>query len=263
MTTAICALSKTTKTDSTAKLPLVSIITATFNAYDDLPRTIKSIREMTYRNIEWIIVDGASTDRTVELIRDSEDVINCWLSEPDSGIYDAWNKGLRLAQGSWIAFLGAGDAYTPNGLDTYIRAIQHTSITPDLVSSRVRLLNAERMPLRVWGGAFEWDEFKKRMTIAHVGALHHCSIFDKYGNFNTNLVSSADYEFLLRCGSQLVTLYLNEITVERTVGGISDGYKGMLETYYIQRMYGACIPATFRFLFACAKRIIRPILRGY
>ena len=87
-----------------AGLPLITIITATYNAAQYLPRTIKSIREQTYENIEWIIIDGNSTDETIELIQQNEDVIDYWMSEPDAGIYDAWNKGISLARGEWIAF---------------------------------------------------------------------------------------------------------------------------------------------------------------
>jgi cellulose synthase/poly-beta-1,6-N-acetylglucosamine synthase-like glycosyltransferase len=99
--------------------PLITIITSTYNAAEYLPRTIKSVREQTYTNIEWIIVDGNSKDNTVELIRQNEDVIDYWVSEPDSGIYDAWNKGVSLANGDWIAFLGAGDSYKPDAINVF------------------------------------------------------------------------------------------------------------------------------------------------
>ena len=243
--------------------PLVSIITATFNASEHLPRTIQSIREQTYANIEWIVVDGASKDKTVELIRQNDDVIDYWLSEADGGIYDAWNKGILHASGDWIAFLGAGDSYSPDAITTYVGAINSSSVMPEFVSSRVRLVNSSGVTLRVWGAPFNWAEYKKYMTVAHVGALHHRSLFEKHGLFDISYSSAADYEFLMRCGASLKSIYLNELTADMLVGGISNGYKGMFETYLIQKRYGAGISAKFRFWFACTKRFIRPLLRGY
>src|SRR5712664_874457 len=97
--------------------PLVTIITATFNDADNLLRTVKAVRELFYKNVEWIIVDGGSKDGTVEAIRRNENVIDYWMSEPDRGIYDAWNKGVSRANGDWISFLGAGDCYHPDAID--------------------------------------------------------------------------------------------------------------------------------------------------
>ena len=88
--------------------PLVTIITATYNAASSLQATISSIRQQSYVNIEWIIVDGGSSDDTVRILQQNDDVIQFWTSEPDNGIYDAWNKGIARARGEWIGFLGAG-----------------------------------------------------------------------------------------------------------------------------------------------------------
>lgn len=243
--------------------PLVSIITATFNAADLLSSTIKSIRDLTYDNIEWIIVDGASSDDTVDLIRQNEAAIDYWMSEPDHGIYDAWNKGVLLARGEWIAFIGAGDVYKPDALDVYMNAIMLSSVKPELVSSRVKFVDRAGLVKGVKGGAFEWDIFKKYMSIAHVGALHHRSLFERYGLFSTSYSSSGDYEFLMRCGADLRSMYLDFVSVDMLVGGLSDGYKGIFESYLIQRHCGAGGSAKFRYWIACAKRLIRPWLRGY
>ncbi|MDH5645697.1 MAG: glycosyltransferase, partial [Candidatus Heimdallarchaeota archaeon] len=91
--------------------PLVTIITAVLNGVDTLERTILSVISQSYTNIEYIIIDGGSTDGTIDIIRKYEHAIDCWVSESDTGIYDAWNKGVRLSNGEWIAFLGADDSY--------------------------------------------------------------------------------------------------------------------------------------------------------
>lgn len=87
--------------------PLITIITATYNSASVIERCSGSIANQTYRNFEFIIVDAASTDGTVGRIKKHNNQISKWISEPDTGIYDAWNKGLELATGEWIAFLGS------------------------------------------------------------------------------------------------------------------------------------------------------------
>ena len=94
--------------------PLVSIITIIFNEKESLKKTINSVINQTYENIEYIIIDGGSTDGTIEVIRYYEKQIDVWVSEPDNGIYDAMNKGLKLASGQWINFLNAEDTFFSN-----------------------------------------------------------------------------------------------------------------------------------------------------
>lgn len=91
--------------------PLVSIITVSFNAASSIEKTILSIINQTYSNIEFIIVDGGSTDGTLDLIRKYEKDISYWISEPDKGIYDAMNKGVNKATGEWVNFMNAGDTF--------------------------------------------------------------------------------------------------------------------------------------------------------
>jgi glycosyltransferase involved in cell wall biosynthesis len=248
---------------SSSNLPLVTIITATFNAAAYLSKTILSIRELTYKNIEWIVIDGNSTDQTVALIKKNEDVIKYWVSESDCGIYCAWNKGLVQAKGDWIAFLGAGDTYNPEAITIYIKAILASNSKPNFASSRVQLVNKDCVVLREWGSKFEWQKFQKYMNIAHVGALHHRELFEKYGLFDTKYQSSADYELLLRCGEKISSIYLGIVTTTMLNGGVSDSSKGMRETYDIQRKYMSRLTSTYRYLLGRAKRIVRPFLRGY
>lgn len=243
--------------------PLISIVTATYNAFFLLDITIKSIRELTYKNIEWIVVDGKSNDGTLDCILNNADVIDCWVSECDEGIYNAWNKGVSLARGEWIAFLGAGDVYIPNALELYVDAINSSDGDLELVTSKITLINEYGMALRVVGKAYERNEFNRYMSIAHVGALHHRKIFEKNGLFKTKYKSSADYELLLRSGPNIKSAFIDVITAEMLLGGISSGYKSIYETYLIQCEYGSNVFATYRFLISLAKRFLRPFIRGY
>ncbi len=94
--------------------PLVSIVTIVFNGKKSLKKTINSVIDQTYKNIEYIIIDGGSRDGTIDVIRHYENQIDTWISEPDNGIYDAMNKGLKLASGQWINFLNAEDTFFSN-----------------------------------------------------------------------------------------------------------------------------------------------------
>jgi glycosyltransferase involved in cell wall biosynthesis len=93
------------------KKPLISIITVCFNSARLLQRTIKSVRNQTYTEIEYIVIDGASKDNTLQLIKENQDIIDLWRSEPDSGLYFAMNKGLDLASGDYVIFINAGDMF--------------------------------------------------------------------------------------------------------------------------------------------------------
>lgn len=243
--------------------PRVTVITATFNDAHNLAVTVKSIREQSYKNIEWIVIDGGSKDHTVEMLRKNEDVISYWVSEPDSGIYDAWNKGVLLAKGEWISFLGAGDVYHHEAVEAYMKAIHATIHAVDFVSSRVRLVDSSDVELKVLGASFDWDVYNKYMCVAHVGAFHHKRLFEKYGLFDTTYSSAGDYEFLMRCGAGINALFLPDVTVNMLSGGISNGRKGVYETYQIQKKQGAGLAAEYRLCLALMKSVVRPWLRGY
>lgn len=102
------------------EFPLVSIITVTFNAEKHLEQALDSILSQTYSNIELIVIDGGSTDQTLQIIRAREDKVDFWQSEPDGGIYDAMNKGLRLARGEWVAFKNADDWFFPDAVEKFV-----------------------------------------------------------------------------------------------------------------------------------------------
>lgn len=243
--------------------PLVTIITATYEAENFLPKTIKSIRELTYKNIEWIVIDGNSTDQSVELIKENQDVIDYWVSEPDGGIYDAWNKGVAQAKGEWIAFLGAGDEYTPESIAEYMHAICLFDDELEFISSQVHTVDESGRILRTWGDPFTWAQHKKYMTIAHVGALHRKRLFEIHGQFDTAFKSSADYDFFIRCGENLKALYLKKVTALMLKGGVSSGYGGIYETYLIQKNNNPAASTRIRYWIACAKRFARSLLSGY
>ena len=122
--------------------PLFSIITITFNAAGTLPATLKSVERQTFTDYEYLIVDGASTDGTVAIARHSA-AVSSVTSEPDKGLYDAMNKGLRKARGCYLVFLNAGDAFhDPDTLQKIADSIEKTD--PDIVYGETALVDSER-----------------------------------------------------------------------------------------------------------------------
>ena len=104
--------------------PLISIITAVLNGDKTLERTIQSVIDQDYKNIEYIIIDGGSTDGTLDIIKKYDHAIDYWMSEPDEGIYDAFNKGIQISSGEWIYFLGADDYFVDqNVLNTTVHKL--------------------------------------------------------------------------------------------------------------------------------------------
>jgi glycosyltransferase involved in cell wall biosynthesis len=245
--------------------PLITIITATFNAVKDLEKSIESVLSQSYANIQYVIIDGASTDGTVEILNKYSTRISAWISEPDNGIYDAWNKGLKLAEGEWIIFLGADDVLVDNSIRTMVDyLVTNQLIDYDIVSSRVQLLNGKGEEIKVIGKKWKWRDFKKYMTIAHVGAFHSKAFFNKYGNFDTEFKIAGDYELILRANNLLNASFLDSVTIKMKIGGISSQlFSSLSETYRakIKNKARSKILASFDYLFALAKFYLRFVIK--
>ncbi len=215
---------------NTPQSPLISIIIAVFNGGKSLSRAIESVTNQTYSNIELIIIDGGSTDNTVEVIKKCNDKIAYWVSEKDEGIYDAWNKGIENSKGLWIGFIGADDSYYPEAIENYVNLIQELNNPHILyISSKVTLINSKGDIIKTLGNPWEWNKFKKNMNVAHVGSLHSRKLFQIYGNYDTSYKIVGDYEMLLRAGKNLQSAYLPIVTVRMSDGGISASIKAIKE----------------------------------
>lgn len=209
-------------------MPLISIITAVFNGRDRIADCIESVLKQDYPYIEHLILDGASTDGTVAILRKYQDRIAFWKSEPDNGVYDAWNKGLELAQGEWIAFLGADDLYLPNAISTYMELARRNP-EAEFLCSRARLDHPTGYS-PVFGGPWEWPRFATVMSTIHVGTMHRRNLFKRFGKFDASYRIAGDYEFMLRSRDTLRTAFTPAITVVMRAGGLSDSTAGYYET---------------------------------
>lgn len=244
--------------------PLVTIVTSTMNAAQALDSTIRSVAQQTYAHVEHVIVDAASTDGTLQVLRNRSDTVDCWISEPDRGIYDAWNKGLQLARGEWIAFVGAGDRLLPDAIESLVRATKDATAPLDFISGRVDLYQGERY-IRTVGLPWSWSLFRKYMGVAHPGALHSAAYFARHGQFDASLRIVGDYELLLRAGAGLRTAFLDKSLVQMEVGGASSAGAALRETLQIQLRHrvSAAPVVHFRTWVARAKLILRMARYGY
>jgi glycosyltransferase involved in cell wall biosynthesis len=193
-----------------------------------LETALRSVLEQTYPNVELLVFDGGSCDGTVSILKRYNDQIDYWASEPDGGIYDAWNKAVKTAQGEWIAFLGSDDRYFPDALRSYVDYILETERDLDYVSSRNVLLYPDGTTRRV-GSAWNWATFRVRMNVAHVGSLHHRRLFERLGLYNTDYRIVGDYELLLRAGSALCAGFIDVTAAEMQVGGVCDSVRALAE----------------------------------
>ncbi len=216
--------------------PLITVITVVFNGEKHLEETILSVINQTYDNVEYIIIDGGSTDGTLDIIRKYEYALDYWVSEKDSGIYDAWNKSVRLSLGQWISFLGADDIYLLTSLEKYSYFFKNKQQI-EYISAKVNLVKNKKI-IRSVGQEWNWNKFRKYMNVAHVGSLHSIDMFKRKGLFNSNLKIVGDYEFLLRFRKELNSAYLNEVTALMRVGGASDSsYNIFIETSAVKTIY--------------------------
>lgn len=201
--------------------PILSIITVVFNGAATIQRAIDSVLAHDSPEVEYIIIDGASTDGTVDIIERNRSRLAHFVSEPDGGIYPAWNKGLRAARGRWIAFLGADDWYVQGGIAAYLDAIARAGERTELISSRVRYHAAFSAPFEI-GKCWAWPAFQRHMTVAHVGAVHRKSLFDRLGTFDESYRICGDYELLLRARNSLIAEFFPLVTAEMSGGGVSN-----------------------------------------
>ena len=205
----------------------VSIITATYNSGKTIQRAIDSIASQDYNNIEYIIIDGGSTDNTLQIISENQDKISKFVSEKDKGIYDALNKGIRLAGGEIIGFLNSDDVYNNKYIVSKIvnsfEKKKADIVYGDLVYQSKDINNEKT--IRYWkSNIFNLDYLKYGWMPPHPTLYCTKEVYDRYGLYDDNFKISADYEFILRVFKEpsLVKTYIPNVLVRMDMGGISN-----------------------------------------
>ena len=211
-----------------SRQPLITIVTAVFNGVNTLRSTIESIVPQLNDEVEYVIIDGGSTDGSVDIIREYEKIFSYWVSEPDKGIYDAWNKAIVASHGTFISFIGADDTLEPGALSIYTQYIK-SAPNINYWSSKVALGSRNG---RIVGRPLNGREFRRHMTVAHVGSMHHRDLYLRYGLYDISFKIAGDYEFLLRVGRSIQAGYFKSVTIIMGVDGVSNRHimKTLVET---------------------------------
>lgn len=227
---------------------LITVVTSTLNATDALPHTIDSLRRQIDCRFEWIVVDGASTDGTVALLMDNEDLIDLWVSEPDAGIYDAWNKACAEAQGEWILFVGAGDEIAaPDVLATMARHLAKVEPQRLLVYGKLQYLSPiGRQALDEVGQP--WDAMRGRWELGrpalppHAAVFHRRTLIAGRAPFNPALRIAGDARLMLgamlRYPPEFVPVLVDRMPIGGTSFRLDNALRMAKEIEEINREYG-------------------------
>ena len=203
--------------------PALSIITICYNIKDEIERTCKSIVNQTWQDFEWIVVDGGSTDGTVDVLKEYADRINILISEKDGGLYNAMNKGIKKARGEWLNFLNGGDEYAT--YDALEKVFKDKTYSVNILQAEEERFDPKGIKSYIW----QYKEPINKLTflkysMAHQSAFYRRTLFKKYGLYDESYRFCADTELNLRlvsAGEQVELLdfivgrfWLNGVTMD-------------------------------------------------
>jgi putative colanic acid biosynthesis glycosyltransferase len=193
--------------------PLVSVITVVFNGEKTVRKTIESVISQNYRNIEYVICDGNSTDKTVNIIKEYESFVSYWVSEKDGGVYDAMNKGIVASTGEWVIFIGCDDYFAdPESISNMVDKISENEV---LVYGNIKYTDGKDFLSKIDKSILIGN------TVHHQASLYRKSLFDDFLYSTAHNICS-DYELNLRIYLQKSkTSYINETIAVCGVSGIS------------------------------------------
>ncbi len=202
--------------------PLVTVITVCYNSGRSIRATIESVLQQSYKNIEYIIIDGGSTDKTLDIIHEYGSRIAKVISEPDKGISDAFNKGIKSAQGEYIQFIHADDRLEQTKIEKSI-ALLSTKPEYGFVFGDIQKIHGDKMEF-VPGDPFYGKTIRYVMgRINHPTVMVRKGIFEKYGTFDLRWKIAMDYDWHLRIHMQgVLGVYAPQLFAYTTAGGVSD-----------------------------------------
>ena len=219
---------------SETNLPLVSIITVVYNGAKHIKQTINSVLNQSYKNIEYIIIDGGSTDNTVEIIKRYEEKIDYWQSKKDNGIYFAMNKGISLAKGELIGIINADDFYLPDTISKILE--EHKIHNSDIYHGDMQYVSEDGNLLST--AKPDITKMNEMPAIFHPTCFVKRTVYDKAGLFDEQYKISADYDFLLRCLKQNFKFsYIPQTLTCFRLGGMSGSCASNIEGYKIMKTH--------------------------
>lgn len=214
--------------DLEVALPLVTIITVVYNAKSHIEKTLLSVLEQTYPNIEYLVIDGGSTDGTVDIIKRYQKRLTYWNSEKDAGIYDAMNKGLAKAKGQWINFMNAGDTFYCNETLSGLHGFLSRNVTiiyggVEIIYPDLSRIEWPGCPSKLWQG----------MQFSHQAALINAHYHQEHP-YNTENRIAADLEFMYKAYQSGKAFSRSEVVIAKVImGGVADSNR-------IKTILGSC-----------------------
>jgi len=232
-----------------------SIITVCRNAADTIEETIKSVISQSYENYEFIIIDGKSSDKTGDIIKKYENYITKYISEKDSGIYDAMNKGVSFAHGDYVFFLNANDVFSKSTVLEEV-AEKISVKNPDIIYGDILAIEDDRNQVIKFNKVTDW--YLAQNTICHQATFSKKDLFEKYGDYDLKYKIAADYDWLLKMiyRNKISRWYIPLIITKFSMGGISSNqnyrdraieeHKMIRKKYFPTGQAGSISPFGFR-----------------
>lgn len=201
----------------------ISVITVCYNSAATIEDTIKSVMEQTYDDIEYIIVDGNSKDATIKIIKKYENVISYWVSEPDQGLYDAINKGIKRATGEYVGIINSDDTFYEN--DTVEKIVKFLDEHPNVDAIIGDIVQHKNKKVIRKYSSSKWSPGKLKIGFMppHPSMFIKTSLFSKYGDYKNGYKIAADYELIIRyfLKHNITYRYSGITTTSMSVGGAS------------------------------------------
>tara|TARA_B110000037_G_scaffold197559_1_gene235756 strand:- start:285 stop:1145 length:861 start_codon:yes stop_codon:yes gene_type:complete len=223
--------------------PLISVITVVLNGEKYLEEAISSIFKQTYDNIEYIIIDGGSTDRSLDIIQKYENIIDLWISEKDSGLYNAMNKGIALSSGDFVGFVGSDDYLYLNTLEKLAKAAQKETIDYTVGPVDIIRENGQlKEKILVLPNFLIQNRFIFDMATHHLSFYVSRKIINKIGNFDENFNIRSDYDMTISVISKSKKKFnFTDSVGSFREGGVSGSYSSYFENFNILRKHGISV----------------------
>ena len=245
--------------------PIISVITVTYQAEKTIERTLRSVAEQSYKYIEYIVIDGGSTDQTCSIIDKYRSYIHYFISEKDNGLYDAMNKGIRKATGEYLWFLNAGDTFfSADTVKKMINVTTSNTCYPDIVYGETAIVDENGSFLRMRRlkapESLTWESFKSGMMVCHQAFIVKRSLAPEY---DLSYQFSSDFDWAIRCMKQAKSIRNSHLTLCNYLeeGLTTQNRKTSLkERFIIMCRYYGWLPVTcrhFRFAFRFWKAKIK------
>ena len=221
----------------------ISIITICYNAASDLEKTIKSVRAQVFNDYEYIVVDGGSKDATSEIIKSNADVITKWVSEPDKGIYDAMNKGIKMASGEWIIMMNAGDVFADSEV--------LTNVFKSPISDDITFLYGDTLSRQKNGKLLRRITSWEKGDVNHQAVIYRRKLHNEHGLYIvTKKIIISDYLFFVRIPNEQVQKIDLAISINDPNGISNQGYWARQQAYcadvvFRRRTFGGMLKAYF------------------